>query len=224
MQREIHLTADGSHTLSIPEMNVTYHSHHGAIGESVHVYIDAGLQPFLNHPLPTPIYIFEMGFGTGLNALLSLQKAIEHKRPIYYTAIEPFPLTATEISQINYGQLLKMQDAFLQLHNCDWEKEIHFNEYFTLIKRKAALADVVITDPVNCLYFDAFSPTVQPELWTREIFEKMYKALTPGGMLVTYCSKSEIRRNMVAAGFTVTKIPGPWGKREMVRAIKLTDQ
>ena len=220
MQREIQLTADGSHTLSIPEMNVTYHSHHGAIGESKHVYIDAGLEPLLNNPGQSAIHIFEMGLGTGLNALLSLQKAIKYKQPIHYTAIELFPLTETEITQINYGHLLNMESDFLSIHNCEWEKEICIHECLTLKKIKASLADTIITNPVNCIYFDAFSPTVQPELWTREIFEKMYKILAPGGLLVTYCSKSEIRRNMTAAGFTVTKIPGPWGKREMVRAGK----
>ncbi len=223
MQREIQLTADGSHTLSIPEMKVTYHSHHGAIGESVHVYIDAGLQPILNHPPKTPIHIFEMGFGTGLNTLLSLQKALACKQPVKYTAVELYPLTDREIAHINYGHLMNAQEDFLAIHNCEWEKEIHLSEFFILKKLKAELATVFITEPVHCIYFDAFSPTVQPELWTREIFEKMYKALAPGGILVTYCSKSEIRRNMTAAGFTVTKIPGPWGKREMVRAQKLSD-
>lgn len=223
MQRKIQLTADGSHTFSLPEMNVTYHSHHGAIGESMHVYIDAGLRPLLNNPGQSSIHIFEMGFGTGLNALLSLQKAIKYKQPIHYTAIELFPLTETEVTQINYGHLLNMENDFLAIHNCEWEKEIRIQEYFTLKKIKASLADPIISDPVNCIYFDAFSPTMQPELWTREIFEKMYITLAPGGVLVTYCSKSEIRRNMMAAGFTVTKIPGPWGKREMVRAQRLTN-
>ena len=218
MQREIRLTADGSHTLSIPEMGVTYHSHHGAIGESVHVYIAAGLQPFLNNSGRNTIHIFEMGLGTGLNALLTLQKAIAYKQHIRYTAVELFPLTETESAQINYGHLLTMQDKFLQLHNCEWEKDIRIHEYFTLKKIKAPLSDAIIKYPVNCIYFDAFSPTVQPELWTRQIFEKMYRALVDGGSLVTYCSKSEVRRNMTAAGFSVTKIPGPWGKREMVRA------
>jgi tRNA U34 5-methylaminomethyl-2-thiouridine-forming methyltransferase MnmC len=223
MQREIQLTADGSHTLSIPEMNVTYHSHHGAIGESMHVYINAGLQPFLTKTQDHPIHIFEMGLGTGLNALLTLQKAIECKQPIHYTAIELFPLTNTEITQINYGHILKMQEDFLKIHYCEWEKDNCINEFFTLKKMKVSLSDPINAESANCIYFDAFSPTVQPELWTKEIFEKMNHALAPGGSLVTYCSKSEVRRNMMAAGFTVTKIPGPWGKREMVRAQKLTD-
>ena len=222
MQREIQLTSDGSHTISIPEMNVTYHSHHGAIGESMHVYINAGLQPLLDNKSNTCIYIFEMGFGTGLNALLTLQKAHEYKQPIHYTAIELYPLTEKEITQINYGQLLSSENTFLQLHNCDWEKDIRIDEFFTLKKIKSTLADMIPLDRINCIYFDAFSPIVQPELWTKEVFEKMYSFLQPGGMLVTYSSKSEIRRNMKAAGFTLTKIPGPWGKREMVRAERLT--
>ncbi len=223
MYREIQLTADGSHTISIPEMNVTYHSHHGAIGESMHVYINAGLLPLLDVPLHDRINIFEMGFGTGLNALLTLQKALECKRSIHYTAIELFPLTQTEITQVNYGQFLKNQTDFLQLHNCEWQKEIRINEYFTLKKIKLSLNEIIIPADINCIYFDAFSPTVQPELWTTEVFEKMYSFLQPGGTLVTYSSKSEIRKNMKAAGFTISKIPGPWGKREMVRAERLKD-
>jgi len=223
MQREIQITADGSHTLSIPEMKVTYHSHHGAIGESMHVYIEAGLQPLLNDPGFSPIHIFEMGFGTGLNALLTLQKAIEYKRQIHYAAVELFPLTEKEFMLLNYGKLLNCQDDYEQLHYSEWEKDIRINEFFTLKKNKKSLSDLIFTDPVNCIYFDAFSPTIQPELWTREIFEKMLSILQLGGTLVTYSSKSEIRRNMVAAGFSVTKIPGPWGKREMVRAERFTD-
>ena len=223
MHREIQITNDGSHTISIPEMNVTYHSHHGAIGESMHVYINAGLLPLLDAPLQSPVNIFEMGFGTGLNALLTLQKALEYKRIIHYTAIELFPLTQTEIIQVNYGQLLNSQNTFLQLHDCEWEKEIRINEYFTLKKIKISLNEIMIPAHINCIYFDAFSPTVQPELWTTAVFEKMYSFLQPGGILVTYSSKSEIRRNMKAAGFTISKIPGPWGKREMVRAERLRD-
>lgn len=218
MQREIRLTADGSHTVAIPGMNVTYHSHFGAIGESMHVYINAGLQPFLHQPTGDPLTVFEMGFGTGLNVLLTLQQATNNKHHIHYTAVELYPLSHEEILLLNYGRQLDMQEAFLQLHNCDWEKDVCINEYFTLKKIKASLPEINMTNGINCIYFDAFSPTSQPELWTQEIFEKMYNALLPGGALVTYCSKSVVRHAMEAAGFRVEKIPGPWGKREMVRA------
>ncbi len=218
MQREIQLTNDGSHTIAIPEMGVTYHSHHGAIGESRHVYIDAGLQPLLDHDNKQPIHILEIGFGTGLNALLTYQKAIAHKQVIHYTAIEPFPLTAKEIQSINYGNLLSLQKEFLALHNTAWEEQVSMHDFFSLTKRKVLLPHAQTIPNIHCIYFDAFSPTVQPKLWTQAIFENLFSMLLPGGVLVTYCSKSIIRKAMMAAGFTVTKIPGPWGKREMVRA------
>lgn len=161
-----------------------------------------------------------MGFGTGLNALLTLQQAVNNKRHIHYTTVELYPLTNEEVLLLNYGRQLDMQEAFLQLHNCDWEKDVCINEYFTLKKIKASLPEINMTSGINCIYFDAFSPTSQPELWTQQIFEKMYKALLPGGVLVTYCSKSIVRHAMEAAGFRIEKIPGPWGKREMVRAGK----
>lgn len=221
MQREIQLTADGSHTISIPEMKVTYHSHHGAIGESRHVYIQAGLQPLIAKANQQSIRILEVGFGTGLNALLTLQHAITHQQPIHYTAIEPFPLSAEEIVHINHGNLLSMQADFLALHNASWEQVIVINELFTLKKIKVSLLQLNEAEAINGIYFDVFSPNVQPELWTLAVFEKMYQCLAPDGVLLTYCSKSEVRRFMSAAGFRIEKIPGPWGKREMVRAKKI---
>ncbi len=220
MPRIIQLTTDGSHTIAIPEMDVTYHSHHGAMGESMHVYIDAGLHPILNSLNTQQIHILEIGFGTGLNALLTLKEAITNQQHIHYTAVELFPITQQEIESINHGHILSMQDEFLQLHNASWEEEILINEFFTLKKMKISLLELPIIYPVNTIYFDAFSPTVQPELWTQTVFEKLYQCLVPGGNLVTYCSKTVVRKAMSAAGFTVTKIPGPWGKREMVRAVK----
>lgn len=220
MQREIQLTADGSHTVSIPALKITYHSSHGAMGESRHVFINAGLLPLLNEPSQQPVRILEIGFGTGLNALLSLQEAIKQQRQIHYIALEIFPLLPTEVALINHGQLLCMEESFLQIHAAAWEKDIYINECFTLSKKKRSVLQPILLKPVNCIFFDAFAPAVQPEVWTQDIFEKMYALLLPGGTLLTYCSKSEVRRAMQAAGFSVTKIPGPWGKREMVRAIR----
>ncbi|MBI2284614.1 MAG: tRNA (5-methylaminomethyl-2-thiouridine)(34)-methyltransferase MnmD [Bacteroidetes bacterium] len=218
MQREIRPTADGSHTIAIPGMDVTYHSHHGAIGESRHVYIEAGLQPLLAAKHNQPIHIFEMGLGTGLNALLTLQEARIQQHPIRYTAVELYPLTTDEISQINYGTLLQCQEDFLAIHRAAWETEVRLEPFFTMQKHKNSLLALEKADPFDCIYFDAFSPTHQPELWTEAVFAKLYRMLSPGGTLVTYCSKSVVRKAMMAAGFTVEKIPGPWGKREMVRA------
>lgn len=218
MQREIQLTADGSHTILVPALRATYHSHHGAIGESRHVFINAGLLPMMQSLSGKPIRILEIGFGTGLNALLTLQECIKHCYPIHYTALEVCPLTQEEAAQINHGRLLSMQENFQQLHAAEWNQERVINEFFILEKKKLSVLQPLPVNPVHCIYFDAFSPSVQPALWTQSVFEKLYAVLLPGGTLVTYSSKSEVRHAMSAAGFTVTKIPGPWGKREMVRA------
>lgn len=219
MQREIRLTADGSHTIALPDVGITYHSHHGAVGESRHVFIEAGLQPSFQSNT-APIHILEVGFGTGLNALLTLQEARQQQHPVLYTAIELFPLSTEEIGQLNYGQMLQDQPGFLAIHQANWEEVINLDPYFTLKKYKSSLLTLEEANNVTCIYFDAFSPTYQPELWTEAIFQQLYNLLLPGGLLVTYCSKSVVRKAMVAAGFQVEKIPGPWGKREMVRARK----
>lgn len=221
MQREIKLTADGSHTIAIPETNVTYHSHHGAIAESMHVYIEAGLLPIIDPSTKKQINILEIGLGTGLNALLSLREAIKYKQPIHYTAIELFPLTEKEITEINHGEQLFMENEFLQLHTSPWEKDARLHEFFTLHKKKISLLELKALHSIDCIYFDAFAPTDQPELWTQAVFENLYRCLAPQGTLVTYCSKSVIRKAMEAAGFSIQKIPGPHGKRDMVRAKRI---
>jgi tRNA U34 5-methylaminomethyl-2-thiouridine-forming methyltransferase MnmC len=220
MKREIQLTADGSHTILIPELHTSYHSHHGAIQESMHVFIDAGLRPFLTAINIAPIRILEIGLGTGLNALLSLREATVHKTNISYLAIEKYPLTELEFREINHGGQLSMQNDFMQIHLAEWNNPVHINNYFLLEKRNCSIHDELLIDPVHCIFFDAFSPTVQPEIWTQPVFEKMYAHLLSGGSLMTYCSKSVVRKAMAAAGFHVHKIPGPWGKREMVRAVR----
>lgn len=220
MQRELRQTADGSHTLALAGTDITYHSHHGAIAESRHVFIEAGLKPFLAGTLTGPVNILEIGFGTGLNALLSLQEAQCRQRMIHYLSIEPHPVTPEETAILNYGKLLNRQQDFLSLHNAEWDKDIILDPFFTLHKKQISLLDLNGIPDIHCLYFDAFSPVHQPELWTEAVFRKLYEMMAEGGLLVTYCSKSVIRRAMTAAGFRVEKIPGPWGKREMVRARK----
>ena len=222
MQRQPIITKDGSHTISIPEMNVTYHSHHGAIQESMHVFINAGLK-YVSGNLPkTGISIFEMGFGTGLNALLSFIEAEKNQVKIHYTTVELFPLQEHEITSLNYCEQLHRKDlepVFHQLHQSEWEKDIHISPYFTIHKTKASLLNFTTSKFFNLIYYDAFAPSAQPELWTKQVFEKLFLMLMPGGVLVTYCSKGDVRRAMQAAGFGVEKIQGPPGKREMVRAL-----
>jgi len=216
MKREIITTKDGSKSISIPEQNVTYHSIHGALQESNHVFIEAGLRPLLNQ-LET-IHIFEMGFGTGLNALLSLQIAITHQQKINYTAVELFPLTIEEASALNYTH-----ESFMQLHQCDWEKDNELDRYFTLHKTNGSLLNYSTNKTIHLIYFDAFAPAAQPELWTKHIFDKLYSILAVNGVLVTYCSKGSVRRTMLEAGFSVEKIPGALHKREMIRARKTAE-
>ena len=219
MQRKLILTSDGSHTILLPELNVTYHSIHGALQESKHVFIEAGLKS-LNPARKTIVNIFEMGFGTGLNTLLTMIEAENLTRAIHYEAIEQFPLGNTEIGSLNYCKQLDREDlqpAFEQLHHCECEKQIELTSRFTFKKIQANLLNFGTPETFELIYFDAFAPNVQPELWTKEIFDKMFEMLEPGGILVTYCSKSDVRRAMQAAGFTVEKLPGPKGKREIIR-------
>ena len=223
MKREIIITGDGSHSFSVPELNVAYHSIHGAIQESMHVYIKTGLTDSGLFDYVGVHHILEVGFGTGLNALLTLVEADKHKNRIYYTAIEPYPLHETEISQLNYCEYLNLphyQHLFEKMHLCEWEEMIEITEYFRLTKIKCKLIYFSTENSFFIIYFDAFAPKAQPEVWTKAVFDKMYSILQPGGILVTYCSKGDVRRAMMAAGFQVEKLQGPSNKREMLRARK----
>ncbi|GAB4093782.1 tRNA (5-methylaminomethyl-2-thiouridine)(34)-methyltransferase MnmD [Flaviaesturariibacter terrae] len=224
MERKITVTKDGSHTFEYPDMRGTYHSRHGALGESRHVFIEAGLYYALEQFPAEPLSIFEMGFGSGLNALLTAIEAEQRKRFIQYVTIEAFPVPASEALKLNYGALLAARELFQQLHAAPWEMETKLSEYFTIRKEEGALQELGITGLYHLVYYDAFAPSSQPELWTADSFRKLYERLLPGGALVTYCSKSVVRKAMMEAGFSVTKPPGPWGKREMVRALKKREQ
>lgn len=222
-EREIIITADGSVTIAIPQLHVTYHSKHGAIQESMHVFIEAGLKPLL-HQQET-INLFEMGFGTGLNALLSLIEAEKHQQKINYQAVEAFPLEKEIVGGLNYCEQLhqpQLKPLFEQLHASPWNQSIDLTPWFTLQKDHTTLFNLSTAQLFNLIYYDAFAPNAQPELWTVDAFTQLFNMLTAGGILVTYCSKGDVRRAMQAAGFTVEKIPGPPGKREMVRATKLS--
>lgn len=222
MGREIVTTADGSHTVKITEMNVTYHSHYGAIQESLHVFVQAGLIEVFQRFAEEPIRVFEMGFGTGLNALLTALEAGKESRKVQYTAVEIYPLSLKETDALNYSQLLPGSSVLFQkIHQCNWKEEIFITEHFSLDKQPTDVTGFSTRRVFHLVYFDAFAPGIQPELWTETIFKKLYDLLVPGGVLVTYCSKSDVRRAMMAAGFTVKKWPGPPGKREMVRAEKV---
>lgn len=221
VKKEIIQTADGSHTVSIPEMKVMYHSHHGAVQESVHVFIEAGLRCYRFRYPNAPLSVFEMGFGTGLNAFLTAIEAEKTKTTVRYAAVETAPLSSNEIAALNYADALGHAGLFQALHQSNWNEDRTLSEYFTLQKEQADLRLYETAQRFNVMYYDAFAPSAQPELWTQAIFEKLFAMLEPGGVLVTYCSKGDVRRAMLAAGFVVEKLPGPKGKREMLRAEKL---
>jgi len=221
MVRAIQVTGDGSHTLHLPNSEVTFHSRFGAIQESEHVYIGAGLQPFIN--TTSPIRIFEMGFGTGLNAFLTYLEAKENQVTIEYEAVEAFPLLKEEYAPLNYAKALgkkELADSFQMLHQVPWNKIIRIGNLFTLIKHHIAVEQFVTSKKFHLIFYDAFMPAAQPEMWTEESFARMYELLLPNGVLTTYCSKGEVRRNLEAVGFLIEKLPGPAGKREMLRAHK----
>ncbi len=222
IQRNIITTTDGSHTIEVPSMQVTYHSVHGAIQESLHVFIHTGLHHWNNLHQQQPCCILEMGFGTGLNALLTYA-TVTSQQDIYYETIEAFPLDVAVALQLNYPALLQqpgLQTVFEQLHTCTWNEPVTINNHFTFRKNNIGLEDYSVNGLYHIVYYDAFAPRSQPELWTVDVFRKLFNLLHAEGILVTYCSKGDVQRALRAAGFTVVKLPGPPGKREMLRAIK----
>jgi len=228
LKREIISTKDGSKTIHIPEWNEQYHSTHGAIQEAKHVYLNEGLAFFFltsegfNNTTKT-VSILEIGFGTGLNAFLTLAEAEKQQININYVGIEGFPVNPLELKQLNYTEAITFKNSkkyFHDLHDCNWESRCKISNYFSLEKQQKQFKAIADLERFNIIYFDAFGPRVQPELWTETIFTKMYKALKPKGVLVTYCAQGNARRAMSSVGFTVTKIDGPPGKRHMLRAVK----
>ncbi|WP_420601647.1 tRNA (5-methylaminomethyl-2-thiouridine)(34)-methyltransferase MnmD [Flagellimonas sp.] len=219
MKRRIITTADGSKTIQIEDWDEQYHSKHGAIQEAYHVFIDHGLMLFQN----TAIKILEIGFGTGLNALITLMEMEKQNLQIQYVGVEAFPVSMEEVEQLEYCMQLNApenQSLFDKMHASEWEKTISITSNFSLQKQKKDFKSINDTDLFNLIYFDAFGARVQPELWTEEIFLKMYNALQEKGVLVTYAAKGSVRRALQAVGFTVERLPGPPGKREMLRAAK----
>ncbi|KAB1067213.1 tRNA (5-methylaminomethyl-2-thiouridine)(34)-methyltransferase MnmD [Tamlana haliotis] len=227
MKREIIITSDGSSTIHIPDWDEQYHSKHGAIQEAYHVFIKHGLQhvydSYLNTKIGENLSILEIGFGTGLNAFITLIESEKLKLPIYYYGVEAYPVSAEEVSKLNYVSELNSEEKnnlFEVLHKVSWEASHNIKNDFTLSKQQKFFDEIDDVNKHNLIYFDAFGARVQPELWKEDIFGIMYKALKTNGVLVTYAAKGSVRRAMQAVGFTVERLPGPPGKREMLRATK----
>lgn len=221
MQKEIVLTADGSRTVVIPGKNISYHSRYGAVQESLHIFIGAGLTPLLQQT--TRLHIFEMGFGSGLNALLTLREAIRNHKEIDYLAAETDPLTPEEYLPLEYPSFLKepaLGADFVKMHSSGFEQDIFLSAGFLFRKTRMPVTEFPVQERFHLIYYDAFAPGDQPELWTTPVFCKLFSLLVSKGILVTYCCKGTVRRSLEAAGFRIEKLPGPPGKKEFIRAWK----
>lgn len=215
------VTGDGSHSIYSERFGVTYHSRYGAVTESAHVFIDNGLR--YKAVVQSDLAVLEVGLGTGLNAFMTALEAERRNLYVYYTAIEAYPLSQKDAAGFNYAELLRVPERkadFLRLHRCSWEKPLILSPHFTFEKRKIRLEEFAATEAYDLIYFDAFAPQAQPELWTAGILAKMYAALRPDGVLVTYCAKGDFKRTLKEVGFQVERLAGPPGKREMTRAEK----
>lgn len=216
----IYTTADGSHSVISEQFKESYHSRNGALKESLHVFIEAGLK---SSPQKSPLSIIEIGLGTGLNAWLTLLEANQAGLDIQYVGLEPYPLAQAVVETLNYPTIHKTKDyqeAFHQIHRIDWEVAVPLSDHFSITKVKSTLEDYIPDGQFDLCYYDAFAPNAQPELWTETIFKKIYDMLAPGGILVTYCAKGTVKRGLKAIGFEVETLPGPPGKREMTRGRK----
>lgn len=220
MERKVIDTGDGSKTLYLPEMDEQYHSVKGALTESEYVFIEKG---YLYHPSKMPV-VFEVGFGTGLNCLLTALQAEKLKRKTTYIAIEKFPVEKELLAALGYGRLIseEAREVYKKIHGCPWDVKAEITPNFSLLKIKGDLPTHDLTGLEKCdvVYFDAFGPDKQPAMWTPAIFRKIYPLCSNGAVFVTYSAKGEVRRQLAACSFEMERLPGPPGKKQMLRGTK----
>lgn len=221
---ELIVTEDGSHTLFLKDLNETYHSRHGAIQESMHVFIKNGLRHFISISHKKIINLFEVGMGTGLNALLTAIEAKKFKCQLYYEAIEPYPVPPEYYLQLNYSDripLTGLEILFTEIHQSNWGVENTLSDYFMIKKNKILFEKYAhVKKSFDIIYYDAFAPGKQPDIWDPDLLHKAYEMLIPNGILITYCSQGNFKRNLKKIGFRVETLVGPPGKKEMVRATR----
>jgi tRNA U34 5-methylaminomethyl-2-thiouridine-forming methyltransferase MnmC len=217
-------TEDGSHSLYHNELNETYHSFHGALTESKYVFIEKGLRYWrVKEGLPQAVRVLEIGFGTGLNALLSYQFAKENAIDLHYTSLEPFPIEPSIIQQLNYHLQLQgdaSKTDFDAIHEVDWNEAVVLSENFKLEKQETTFQNFETDKNYDIIFFDAFAPSKQAEMWELALMQKCYELLNEKGVFVTYSARGQLKRDLKSAGFSVETLPGPPGKKEMVRAEK----
>jgi tRNA U34 5-methylaminomethyl-2-thiouridine-forming methyltransferase MnmC len=217
---DILLTEDGSHTLYSNKFHAAYHSHRGAVNESMIVFIQAGLEYFREKNPGKHIFLFEMGFGSGLNALLSCQFSHQNLVKVDYTGIEAFPVSKDIWQSLNYYDDDENKSLFYSLHSCPWDTREIISPFFSIEKKEGKLESFENTRLFDIIFYDAFAPGTQPELWEENIMQKMYNMLNEGGIMTTYCAKGDVKRALKKVGFVIESLPGPIGKREIIRALK----
>ncbi|MEI6048403.1 MAG: tRNA (5-methylaminomethyl-2-thiouridine)(34)-methyltransferase MnmD [Bacteroidota bacterium] len=212
-------TSDGSHTIFVPELNEHYHSIHGAVQESTFIFINNGFETCSADPLN----IFEVGYGTGLNALLTAMKSRSGTREVNYNSIEKFPIDENMIRSLNHHHFAGKdgEGIFNLIHLSPWNISVNICKNFNLKKIKGDITNEPLSGKYDLIYFDAFGPDKQPEMWTKEIFEAIAAITNKNGIFVTYSAKGEVKRNLKACGFDVHLLPGPPGKRQIIRAVKI---
>ncbi|MBZ9630749.1 tRNA (5-methylaminomethyl-2-thiouridine)(34)-methyltransferase MnmD [Salegentibacter sp. LM13S] len=223
MERKIIKTGDGSVTIHLSEWDEQYHSKHGAVQEAQHVFIKMGLEYWVGLNKEKNLAILEIGFGTGLNAFITFLEAQKLHLKVSYTGVEAYPVSAAEIKELNYAEMLSAQNqinSFQKMHEIPWNETADISENFLLEKQQKRFEEIEDINKYDLVFFDAFGARVQPELWTEGIFSKMFSAMKNNSVLVTYSAKGSVRRAMQTAGFIVERLPGPPGKREMLRALK----
>lgn len=221
MQREIIKTEDGSTTIRIPDLEENYHSSHGAVQEAKHVFVKHGLKAISKDS----VRVFELGFGTGLNALLSLKFGVENDINIQYFGLEAYPVDIELINELNYVEIIGEEygEAFHKMHVATWNKPGQISSQFELTKFEEKIEELKIdVEPFDVVYFDAFGHRAQPEMWDISVLKKMSDLLVDGGLLVTYAARGQFKRDLKSLGFEIESLPGPPGKREMTRAVKRT--
>lgn len=219
MKSTLRITKDGSHSLFVEALNEHYHSIHGAVQESKHVFLKMGMDA----TTASPLRILEIGFGTGLNAYLTYRAALDDNRRVEYTGVEKYPVEESIWTQLNYpdpDDALSVEQ-FREIHLAKWGTEEALHPLFSITKIRQDFLDPLPEGPFDLIYFDAFAPEKQPDLWTVEQFQELYRRAAMGCVMVTYSAKGQVRRNMIEAGWEVEKVAGPPGKREMLRAKKV---
>lgn len=213
-------TEDGSHSLWDETLNETYHSTRGAKGESLHVFIKNGLAAYHKEHQSDPLNILEIGMGTGLNALLSLGYAHDNQVPVSFTSLEPFPIAPEVYEKLNYAETDNEREAFHHIHTSEWGKEIAIGPFFQFTKHQIRLEDYLTKQKFQVIYYDAFAPSKQAEVWSVANLEKCFSMLEVQGILTTYCAQGQFKRNLREVGFAIKTLQGAMGKKEMVLAIK----